>query len=526
MASAYVRSRSAGENGRPSATLDRLALVESVRHYAEVAALVDELTIEIVERRRKTAVVRRRGWLVHRTLLLTDVLALGLAFLLATAVGDAGVAADGLAGLAVPLALLPLWILMAKLYGLYEFDERRTDHSTAGDLPAIFHLVTVGAWLSAVGVWLTGLGDVTFAELATFWLVVLALLPLGRALARTLFRRRFAYLQNTVIVGADDTGQLIARKFLHHSEYGINLVGFVDGERRTLHEELERVPVLGGTELLPAIVRLFDVERVVISFSGDATEETLRLIRTLVDLDVRIDIVPRLYEVVGSRISIHTVEGLPLLGLPSPHLSPSSRCVKRLFDLAFSTVGLIVLLPLLVAIAVAVKLDSPGPIFFRQVRMGSGGRTFRIVKFRTMTADAETRKADLAHLNKHCHNGGDPRMFKIVRDPRVTRCGGFLRRYCLDELPQLLNVVRGEMSLVGPRPLILDEDCNVGDWERKRLDLKPGITGLWQVLGRSDIPFAEMVKLDYLYVANWSLFSDFKLLIETIPAVFREREAY
>jgi lipopolysaccharide/colanic/teichoic acid biosynthesis glycosyltransferase len=156
--------------------------------------------------------------------------------------------------------------------------------------------------------------------------------------------------------------------------------------------------------------------------------------------------------------------------------------------------------------------------------MGEGGRTFRVFKFRTMVRDAESIKPDLQHLNMH--SGDDPRMFKIPNDPRVTRVGGFLRRWRIDELPQLLNVLRGEMSLVGPRPLILDEDQYVEQWARRRLSLKPGMTGLWQVLGASDIPFEEMTKLDYLYVTNWSLREDLRLIMLTLPALARVRAAY
>jgi lipopolysaccharide/colanic/teichoic acid biosynthesis glycosyltransferase len=160
-------------------------------------------------------------------------------------------------------------------------------------------------------------------------------------------------------------------------------------------------------------------------------------------------------------------------------------------DLVAATIGLVLLSPLFVAVAVMIKLDSRGPVFFRQVRMGAGGRTFRVLKFRTMVVDAENMKLDVAHLNMH--NGGDARMFKVPDDPRVTGLGKALRRWRIDELPQLLNVVSGKMSIVGPRPLILDEDQHVSNWARRRLDLKPGITGLWQVLGASDIPFEEMI---------------------------------
>jgi lipopolysaccharide/colanic/teichoic acid biosynthesis glycosyltransferase len=204
-------------------------------------------------------------------------------------------------------------------------------------------------------------------------------------------------------------------------------------------------------------------------------------------------------------------------------LSHSSKIIKRAMDLLFASAGLVVLSPLLGLIALAIKLGSNGPVLFRQVRMGSDERTFRILKFRSMDLDADSRKAEVAHLNDHLRPYGDIRMFKIANDPRVTRIGRILRRYSLDELPQLVNVLRGEMSLVGPRPLILDEDRRVEEWGRRRLDLKPGMTGLWQVLGRSDIPFAEMVKLDYLYVTTWSLGSDMRLILRTLPLVLRRR---
>jgi lipopolysaccharide/colanic/teichoic acid biosynthesis glycosyltransferase len=193
-------------------------------------------------------------------------------------------------------------------------------------------------------------------------------------------------------------------------------------------------------------------------------------------------------------------------------------------DVVVSAVTLVLLAPLFATIAALIRLGSPGPVFFRQTRMGAGDRTFQIIKFRTMVADADDRKSEFAHLNKHTKTGGDPRMFKIDKDPRVTRIGRVLRRYSLDELPQFFNVLKGEMSLVGPRPLILDEHQHVHDWAQKRLHLRPGMTGLWQVLGRSEIPFEEMVQLDYKYVTNWSLWNDLSLLLRTIPVVVQRPE--
>jgi lipopolysaccharide/colanic/teichoic acid biosynthesis glycosyltransferase len=231
-----------------------------------------------------------------------------------------------------------------------------------------------------------------------------------------------------------------------------------------------------------------------------------------------------MFEVLGTNAQLHTIEGIPLVGLPVARLSSSSRLLKRFLDLFGSVVGLVLLAPLFAAVAICIKLTSRGPVFFRQVRMGQGERTFRVFKFRTMVENAESLKSGVAHLNMHLED--DPRMFKIAHDPRVTRVGAVLRRWRIDELPQLLNVLLGGMSLVGPRPLILDEDQFVEHWARRRLDLKPGMTGLWQVLGASDIPFDEMTKLDYLYVTNWSLREDLRLIMLTVPALARARTAY
>ena len=222
---------------------------------------------------------------------------------------------------------------------------------------------------------------------------------------------------------------------------------------------------------------------------------------------------------VGPETAIHAAEGLPLLGLPPAHLGRSSLALKRTMDLAGSLFGLVILSPFFALTALAIKLDSPGPVFFRQTRVGLHNHEFEIFKFRTMDADADQRKHEVAHLNKH--KGGDDRMFKVEHDPRITRVGRFLRHRSLDELPQLINVLRGQMSLVGPRPLIPEEHHHVDGWARRRLDLKPGMTGLWQVLGRDDIPFGEMVGIDYRYVTTWSLAQDLRLILMTFAVLAR-----
>lgn len=472
--------------------------------------------------------LRRRGWLVRRALVAADAIGLTLAFFVAQLMfspsGRPAAAFDPvepLSEVALFALTLPIWIVVARLYGLYDRDEQRTHHTTVDDLVGVFHLVTVGAFVLLAAAAITGLADPYFPKVLTFTALAIGLVTFARAAARGLCRRRGAFVQNTVVVGAGDVGQLVARKLLQHPEYGIKLVGFVDADPKDRPPDLDDLALLGEPSELPRVVSEFGVERVVIAFSGDSHEQALELIRSLKDSWVQVDVVPRLFEMVGPNATLHDVEGLPLIGLPPFALSRTSRMLKRTMDVTLSLVALVVLAPFFAAIAALIKVDSRGRVLFRQQRMGIDERSFSIYKFRTMVEDADERKPEVTHLNKHSEAAGDPRMFKIPGDPRVTRVGRFLRRYSLDELPQLVNVLKGEMTLVGPRPLILDEDRHVEGWGRKRLDLKPGMTGMWQVLGRNEIPFGEMVKLDYLYVTTWSLANDFLLLLRTIPLIFK-----
>jgi exopolysaccharide biosynthesis polyprenyl glycosylphosphotransferase len=486
---------------------------------------VDQRTLDILERRRSVGGLKRRGWFVRRALLTADLLGLAAAFAVATLAFGVGNSRSNHLGQVGEYALFalafPAWVVAAKLYGLYDRDEERTDHSTADDFSRVFHLVTVTSWLLFATAYLTPVVKPEFSKIVVFWAAAITAVPLARALGRASCRRSIQYLQNTAIVGAGEVGQTLARKLLRHPEYGINLVGFVDSRPLEPADDLQHVALLGDPEDLPELVELLDIERVVFAFSADDHDLSLKLIRGLSDRDVQVDIVPRFFEVIGAGVDVHTVEGLPVIGLPPFRLSRSSMLLKRTFDVAGAAFGLLVLAPLFAVIALLIKLDSPGPVFFRQVRAGAEDNLFRIWKFRTMALDAEKRKDAVRALSIHARPGGDSRMFKVLDDPRITRVGRVLRRLSIDEFPQLFNVLAGEMSLVGPRPLILEEDRYVENWARRRLDLKPGMTGLWQVLGRSDIPFGEMVRLDYLYVTSWSVPNDLRLLFQTIPAVLR-----
>lgn len=489
-------------------------------------SLPGEALLERIPRsRRQRFLVRRRGWLVRRALLLADLAGITLAFLVAmlvTASSNPGVSTSE--ELILLVLSLPVWALLMKLHGLYDRDEAVAEHSTLDEVSGVFHVLTIGAWVFFAFTEISGWLGLPLDRLVVFWLLAICAVPAGRAAARSFSRRSPLYQQRTAIVGTGAVARLLARKILRHPEYGIDLAGFIDAEPVVAGDSLGGVPVLGGPDALDEIVHEHGLERIIIAFTPESHDRTLDAIRAARDLELHVDIVPRLFEVVGASSTVHTLEGLPLVGLPPLRLSPSSRLLKRVFDIVGALVGLVLLAPLMAAIAIAIRIDSPGPVFFRQTRRGSGETTFRIFKFRTMVVEAESMKEGIAHLNVHA--SCDPRMFKARNDPRVTRVGRFLRRTSLDELPQLFNVLRGEMSLVGPRPLVLDEDKHVERWARKRLQLKPGMTGLWQVLGRSDIPFEEMTVLDYLYVTGWSLKEDLRLILLTIPSLLRSRQAY
>jgi exopolysaccharide biosynthesis polyprenyl glycosylphosphotransferase len=333
-----------------------------------------------------------------------------------------------------------------------------------------------------------------------------AALFLLRRIARSVAART-SPAERCLVVGDLAAIESVARKLSTSRVSARVIAGLPVSERQpTLQEDAFR-----------DIVRHHGVERVIIAPVSTDAADTLELIRLVKAVGVRVSLLPRLLEVVGSSVEFDNVGGLTMLGVRRFGLTRSSRLTKRAFDLLGATFGLIVVAPLFAAIVAAIRLDSRGPVFFRQTRVGLEGKHFEILKFRSMCADAEERKADLRHLNE---TSG---LFKIDDDPRITRVGRFLRKTSLDELPQLINVWRGDMSLVGPRPLVLDEDAQVAGFDRARLALTPGMTGHWQILGSARIPMEEMVGIDYLYVANWSLWIDVKILLRTVPYVLGRR---
>lgn len=479
---------------------------------------LDDRTLRILERRRNALIVKRRGWLMRRILLAADVVGLALAFCLAELLFGAGLVAKGGDAL-IFLGTLPLWVIGAKIYGLYDHDEERTDHSTIDDLVSVFHLVTVGTWITVAGWSILGSREIDVIGAVAFWGVAIGIVVLGRSFVRGLCRRRLSYLQNTVIVGAGDIGQLVARKFLQHPEYGINLVGFVDAAPKERRNDLNRLTILGPPEELPTIVRSLDIERVVVAFSNESHENTLELIRSLKNLSVQIDLVPRLFEVVGPSVGIHTVEGLPLVSLPATRISRSSRLIKRGIDVLAAAALLALTAPLFAYVAVRIKFDSRGPVFFRQTRFGRNMRPFMLLKFRSMRADADAapHRAYILGTDVSLPEGNG--LYKLARDDAVTPFGRWLRRTSIDELPQLINVLRGDMSLVGPRPCIPYETEVFAPHHFERFLVPAGITGLWQVTARAHSTFMEALDMDVAYVRGWSLSLDINLMLKTLKTL-------
>jgi exopolysaccharide biosynthesis polyprenyl glycosylphosphotransferase len=481
----------------------------------------------------------RRARLMRLMLMMADVAGLCLAFALAILIFNSQVGPDDPVGRSREIwlfvATLPGWVLLTRLHGLYDRDEERAGHSTLDDLVGVFHVVTVGTFLFFAGSWVTGLANPYPPKLLTFWALAIAFVALARVGARSFARARSGYIQNAVIVGADEVGTLVARKLLDHPEYGVNIVGFVDPTAARGSQVTGGLTVLGPTEELPEIVRALDVERVVIAFFDRPVDETIELVRRAKNLRVQIDIVPRLFGAVGPRATLHTLEGFPLIGLPPARVSRTSLWIKRTLDIVLAGVGLLVLAPVFAWLAVRVKLDSRGPVFYRHERVGINGTPFRLVKFRTMklehcAGDGYGGDAANSELQRLLEDPAAREEFartqKLADDPRVTSFGRFLRRTSLDELPQLLNVLRGDMSLVGPRPVTEAELVRYRDDVPTLLSFRPGVTGYWQVNGRSRAVYEERVRLDIAYVRGWSLKLDLTILGKTAWTLVKGHGAY
>jgi exopolysaccharide biosynthesis polyprenyl glycosylphosphotransferase len=452
----------------------------------------------------------RREAIFRRTLLLADLVAVTGAFMLTIALSTRSLQLAWTA-----LAGMPMLVVGAKVFGLYDRDETLLRKTTLDEAPRLFQLAT----LCALVAWLAGgivvAGKLDRKEVLFLWLSLAGLLILTRAAARAL-ALRVSPIERCLFIGDLASARTIRAKLTGHGGVRAELVAHLDLEKAApwASDGLSKARLAEIREL----ARSLDVHRAVIAPSSADAGETLDLVRTLKAVGVKVSVLPRLLEVVGSSVEFDDLHGVTLMGVRRFELTRSSAALKRAFDLLWASVGLVAVSPLLAAIAVAIKLDSRGPVLFRQLRVGQHGERFEMLKFRTMVPNAEALKDSLRDRNE-----AQEGLFKIADDPRVTRVGRLLRKTALDELPQLLNIFTGEMSLVGPRPLVIEEDERIEGWQRRRLELTPGMTGPWQILGPSRVPLREMVAIDYLYIANWSLWSDVKIMLRTVPHVIGRR---
>jgi exopolysaccharide biosynthesis polyprenyl glycosylphosphotransferase len=451
--------------------------------------------------------VLRRDTLYRRALAAADVLSAGVAVALAIVVlGDDALSA----AVVVPISLI---VLVAKMMGLYDRDEHLLDKTTLDEAPKLFHVATLYTLLIWLGQPLLVEGNLGRDQVVGLWGLFVISMLVGRAFTRQVVRAVTAP-ERCLVIGEASSAERAREKLASSHSINAMIVGRVPFETDSPNHS--GLTVLGNMDDLGRVLVGHDIHRAIVAPGTSDSDEILNAIRLVKSLGVKVSVLPRLFEVVGSAVEFDDIEGMLLLGVRREGLTKSSRFLKRSLDLAGSTIGLILLAPLLVGISLAIRLNTPGPVLFRQKRIGREGREFEMLKFRTMVDGADAKKSELIPLNEA--DG----LFKIADDPRLTPVGRFLRRTFLDEIPQLVNVLRGEMSLVGPRPLVPDEDRRIEGWERRRLRLSPGMTGLWQIFGASRIPLREMVKIDYVYAANWSLWLDVQILLRTFPSALKQ----
>lgn len=436
-------------------------------------------------------------------LALGDIAAASLALVvLLNVFGQRRVAAIALVGVALLLFLF-------KVSGLYDRDELRLVHSTLDEVPVLVQLTGLFALGLAILQSIVLMGSLSAGRIAAVWIASFCAIVTGRMVTRAIAAWTSPVERCLVVGEVGQAGRI--REKLASCRARAEVVASLP----LANEDVTNADWVGIRTVMRRVVTELDVHRIIIAPTTADTRHVVDFIRVAKSVGVRVSVLPRIFEVVGSAVEFEDVDGMTMLGIRRFGLSRSSRVLKRAFDLVVGSLVLLAVSPLFLAISLAILVDSRGSIFFGQLRVGRGGRHFRILKFRSMVTGAEARKDELRSVNE----AGDG-LFKITNDPRVTRVGRFLRVTSLDELPQLLNVVRGEMSLVGPRPLVLDEDAQVVGLDRSRLHLTPGMTGPWQVLGIR-VPMQEMVAIDYLYVANWSMWLDLKLLLRTVRHVLR-----
>ena len=457
---------------------------------------------------------RSRGALRRRLLAYADWMAAAVAVIAVYAIAGELTVEAALYG----ALFTPVWILIGKLHGLYDNDHRRVRHSTFDEVPPLFSTALFST-LALVGLLsLTPAPDLEAAEAIQIALVAFA----ADLFLRGFVRSAWASLTRPdigAIVGSGELAATIVRRLAQHPEARIEVIGCIGPSSGSLAQE--GTPCFGTTAEIEAIASEHGVERIIIADEGIETSEIRRVIEACHRSGLALTLVPANPEVLGPGIELNRIAELPLLDFRISDPSRSTMAIKRALDLLVSSLSLLILAPLFAVIALAIRIDSPGPVFFRQERVGKNGEPFTMVKFRSMEDGAEARLDEVVDLSSLAEPA-----FKVRNDPRVTRVGRFLRRTSLDELPQLINVLTGHMSLVGPRP---EESAVVelyDERQRVRLAAKPGLTGPMQVYGRGDLSFEERLAIERDYLENPSILSDLAIILRTPRAVIRGDGAY
>ncbi|HXY26762.1 MAG TPA: sugar transferase [Acidimicrobiales bacterium] len=414
--------------------------------------------------------------------------------------------------LVFPLATLGMFVV----YGLYGLRRRRFRPRGFHDFGRFFHAVAAGT-LATLGLGvlihrLSGRAELSPAQLVSIALATFVAVPVGRAACLVLLRVRPGVRTRVLIVGSG----VVAEQIRQHcaEDQGIEVVGMVDDDPSP------GTAVLGTIAEIPTLCEQFQIDRVLVTFSRSHPADTIDKLRDLHGT-IPISIVPRYFELMTYRSQVDEIDGVPVIDVATRLQGFGARMAKRTLDIIASGLGLLLLSPVIILASLLIIISSPGLPILGQTRIGRGGRPFRMWKLRTMSVDAHREREALAERSL---TGGP--MFKVEDDPRVFRVGRFLRRTSIDELPQLMNVLLGQMSLVGPRPFIPEEAETFNGWAARRFEVRPGLTGLWQVSGRSDLSHDQLQRLDYLYVASWSIFWDLRILWKTPGTVVRGRGAY
>ncbi len=420
------------------------------------------------------------------------------------------------------VALLTLvWVLASRREGAYDL---RRGRPLFDDLYGLINATTTAIMLLVVLVFFYRrlfYSRIIFIYAGLLIILLIGIARIARWLILSRLRQAGQGVDRVLIIGAGEIGRTVMRNMIAQPELGYRIVGFLDDDPVKSETDIGPIKALGPIENLPGVIKEHRIDQVIITLPWQYHRKVVRLVNEAEQTGVRARVVPDLFQLSLGGIDLEAINGIPLISIKQSALTGFNYTLKRAVDLVVSSLAIVLLAPLWLVVAIAIRLDSPGPVLFRQERVGRHGKPFILYKFRSMYQDAEAQLEKLRDKNE----AAGP-LFKMRDDPRVTRVGRIIRRTSIDELPQLINVFRGEMSLVGPRPGLASEVAQYQDWHRKRLEVLPGLTGLWQVSGRSNLTFDEMVMLDIYYAENWSLSLDLRIMLRTIPQLLFGEGAY